>query len=215
MLEKLMSRQAPLIKTCGMWRDEDIDAVNAAKPDMCGFIVNFPASHRNVSAEEAQRLAAGLEASIVPVAVFVDEDVNAVAAMMNAGIIEVAQLHGSEDEAYIEKLRELAPKCGIIKAFKVADEQSVSAACKSSADMILLDSGNGSGQTFDWSLCASADRPFILAGGLNPENIAAAVEQISPWAIDLSSGLEIEKKKSGQRIAQAVQAARSIRREDV
>ena len=159
------------IKICGLTRPEDVRYVNTAKPDWCGFILNFPSSRRNVTPEQARALRAGLDPDIRPVGVFVDRPVEEVAALLNSGVISVAQLHGREDNAYISVLRTLAPGCVVWRAFQLRSQADLAAADASGADLVLLDNGRGTGQTFDWSLAGSVHRPFLLAGGLTPESI--------------------------------------------
>ena len=121
----------------------------------------------------------------------------------------MAQLHHHEDEDYIRKLRSLTD-APIIKAFKVTCAQDIEKACRSSADFILLDNHiPGSGQCFDWSLLQNISRPFFLAGGLNLQNIIEAL-QIHPYALDVSSGVEIDKVKNLEKMKAFVQAARNF-----
>lgn len=196
-----------LVKTCGMWRPEDIEAVNEARPDFVGFVVNFPKSHRNVSPQQVLRLRANLRADIEAVGVFVDENPQVITQLVEDGGIDIVQLHGHEDEAYLARLRSLCD-APIIKAFKVQSESDVEKALASTAEIILLDNGYGTGRAFDWSMIGQVERPFILAGGLTPENLRDAIDQIHPWAVDLSSGLETDKIKDATKIAAAVAAAR-------
>ena len=195
------------IKICGLFRLCDIEAVNAARPDYCGFIINFPKSHRNVSPDQVRALRAGLAAGITPVGVFVNQPVEEMAALLNDGTISIAQLHGQEDEACIAALRAATGGKPVWKAFKIRSEADVAAARASSADLVILDNGYGTGQVFDWSLAGGIDRPFLLAGGLTPENIPDAITQLHPFGLDISSGVETEKKKDPQKILAAVQAA--------
>lgn len=196
------------IKICGLFRPCDIDYVNEAKPDYCGFIINFPKSHRNLTPEQVRTLRERLDSAVSPVGVFVDEAPETVAALLKEGTISVAQLHGHEDENYIAALRALAPGCTIWKAYNVRAEEDLAAALASTADLVLLDSGQGTGQTFDWSLAAGVKRPFLLAGGLTPENIPQAIESVRPFGLDLSSGVETDKRKDREKILAAVAAAR-------
>ncbi len=196
------------IKICGLFRAEDIQAVNAAGPDWCGFIINFPKSHRNVTPETVRTLVRGLRAGITPVGVFVNQPVETVAALLTEGTISVAQLHGQEDDAYIAALRAAAPGCPIWKAFRVRAAADLAAANASTADLIVLDNGYGTGETFDWALAGGAQRPFLLAGGLTPENIPAAVAALHPLGVDISSGVETARKKDAAKIHAAVAAAR-------
>ena len=196
------------IKICGLFRPCDIDYVNEARPDWCGFIIDFPRSHRSVTPDQVRSLRAGLDPAIVPVGVFVDRPAEEAAALLNDGTIQVAQLHGREDAAYIAALRALAPGKEIWKAFKVRSPEDLAAAAASSADRILLDNGYGTGQSFDWSLAGSVTRPFLLAGGLTSENIPDAVARLHPYGLDLSSGVETDRLKDRDKILAAVAAAR-------
>lgn len=197
-----------LIKTCGMFLPKDIEAVNAAHPDLMGFVVNVPKSHRNVTPARAAQLRAQLAPGIRAVGVFVDEDPHVIASMVRDGTIDMVQLHGHEDEECLQHLHAICD-APVIQAFKIANEADVARAVSSSADMILLDNGCGTGERFDWSLLAGVTRPFILAGGLTPEVIPQAVAQLHPWAVDLSSGLETNKVKDPDKIAAAVRAVRA------
>jgi phosphoribosylanthranilate isomerase len=197
------------IKLCGLYRPEDITAVNAARPDYCGFIINFPKSHRHVTPEQVRALRADLDPAVTPVGVFVNQPVETVAALQNDGTITVAQLHGQEDEDYIAALRAATGGKPVWKAFKIRSEADLAAANASSADMVILDNGYGTGQTFDWSLAGGITRPFFLAGGLTPENIPAAIAQLDPTGLDLSSGVETDKKKDPEKMLAAVRAARA------
>lgn len=196
------------IKICGLTRPEDVRYVNTAKPDWCGFILNFPSSRRNVTPEQARALRAGLDPDIRPVGVFVDRPVEEVAALLNSGVISVAQLHGREDNAYISVLRTLAPGCVVWRAFQLRSQADLAAADASGADLVLLDNGRGTGQTFDWSLAGSVHRPFLLAGGLTPESIPRAVAALRPYGLDLSSGVETDGVKDPAKIQAAMTAAR-------
>ena len=144
----------------------------------------------------------------MPVGVTVDQPVEAVAALLRSGAVDVAQLHGTEGESYLAALRTLAPGHPLWKAFTLRTPDDLSAALASGADMILLDSGKGTGQTFDWSLLRGVARPFLLAGGLTPENIPRAVREVHPWGVDLSSGVETDRRKDRDKILAAVAAAR-------
>lgn len=196
------------IKICGLSRPEDVGFVNGARPDWCGFIINFPKSRRNVTPDQIRALRARLAPGITPVGVFVDQPAEEVAALLGDGTIEVAQLHGREDEDYLAALRALAPGKAIWKAFQVRSAAQVQAAQASSADCILLDSGQGSGAAFDWSLARDVRRPFLLAGGLTPDNLPQAIRQVRPMGVDLSSGVETEYQKDRNKILAAVAAAR-------
>lgn len=187
------------IKTCGMTRLEDIAAVNEAHPDMCGFIIDFPKSTHSVSAEQQIELASRLDPTICSVGVFVDAPINQIVALAHIGSIQAIQLHGNEDEDYIAHLREQCT-LPIIKAFQIKNANDLAKAKTSSADMILLDSGQGSGKSFDWSLLKTFARPYLLAGGLYPQTIPEALNNLNPWGVDLSSGLETNGLKDREKI---------------
>lgn len=195
------------VKVCGLTRSADIAAVNACKPAYIGFVFARE-SRRYIEPKQAAILRQQLAAEIAAVGVFVNETVEAVAALLNAGVIDMVQLHGSEDEAYIRQLRQRTDKA-IIKAFSVRDRQDIAAAEISSADYVLLDSGQGgTGTTFNWTLLQAMHRPYILAGGLQMNNVAAAVRQLHPYAVDVSSGVETNGMKDGEKIKQFVQMVR-------
>lgn len=196
------------IKICGLSRPCDVAFVNEARPDWCGFIIDFPRSHRSVTPREALALRRQLAPGIVPVGVTVDQPVEAVAALLRSGAVDVAQLHGTEGESYLAALRALAPGHPLWKAFTLRTPDDLTAALASGADMILLDSGKGTGQTFDWSLLRGVARPFLLAGGLTPENLPRAVREVHPYSVDLSSGVETDRRKDRDKILAAVAAAR-------
>lgn len=196
------------IKICGLYRPEDIAYVNQTRPDWCGFIVNFPKSHRSLTPDQVRVLRQNLSSAVTPIGVFVDQPVDLVAALLNNGTISIAQLHGHEDQGYIEALRAAAPGHPVWKAFKIRSVGDLAAANVSPADLVILDNGYGGGECFDWSLAFGVTRPYLLAGGLTPENIPDAVSQLHPYGLDLSSGVETDQKKDFHKIQAAVAAAR-------
>ena len=150
------------------------------------------------------------------------------AALLKEGVIDLAQLHGSEDEEYLTRLRKLTEK-PIIQAFRIRTKEDVERAVQSSADEILLDSGAGTGSTFNWkilrpdqagdpamdeeqkrekALYAEETRHYFLAGGLNPQNVVDAIRQLHPYAVDVSSGIETDGSKDREKIAAFVTAVR-------
>lgn len=195
------------LKLCGLARICDIEAANRLNPEYIGFVF-AKKSRRYVDPAQARKLRARLNKGISPVGVFVNESPEAIADLVRSGIIDVVQLHGSEDEDFLRKLRELA-SCPIIKAFSVKTPQDVRIACESSADLILLDSGGGgTGTVFDWDLLEPIRRPWFLAGGLSPENAAGAIRRLAPYGVDVSSGIETDGVKDIQKMNDFVRAVR-------
>lgn len=200
------------IKLCGLTRECDIECANKLKPDYIGFVF-AQKSHRNVSKDTARKLKNLLDDRIKVVGVFVNEPVENVLSLLKDGIIDIAQLHGTEDEIYISNLRKLTDK-PIIKAFRIDSESDVVKAQNCSADYVLLDSGTGgTGTTFDWQLVSQINRPYFLAGGLNCDNIVDALTMCKPYAVDVSSGIETNGYKDENKMQNFVFAVRE--KEDV
>lgn len=196
------------IKICGLTRFEDIEVANALLPDYIGFVF-WERSKRNVSKEQAKELKNRLDSRIKAVGVFVDAEIDFIADLVSCGIIDVAQLHGSEDEDYILQLRERLGGAEIIKAFNINKIESFDEVEKSSADHIMIDSGKGSGITFDWSKLERLERPYFLAGGLSAENISDVLASIKPFAVDVSSGVETDGLKDASKMKRFVESVRS------
>ena len=191
------------IKFCGLKRIEDIKYANDLKPDFIGFVF-APKSKRFVDADTARELKNLLDTKIKAVGVFVDEDINVVTKLLKDGIIDIAQLHGSEDEEYIKSLRAICDK-PIIKAFTIVSKDDIKKANESTADYILLDSGKGSGETFNWDLIKEVNRPYFLAGGLTLDNVENAVKTLHPFVVDVSSGIETDGFKDFDKMCRFAQ----------
>lgn len=196
------------IKICGLYRAIDIVYANLAMPDFIGFIIDYPKSHRSITKEQALDFKKMLNPKIKVVGVFVDEKVEVIQEICEEKIIDIVQLHGNENEEYIEKLRMCIPNIEIWKAFQVHSLEDVVHAEKSSANRVLFDSGYGTGELFDWSIISSFTKPIILAGGLTPALIPKAVSLLHPWAVDISSGVESEGRKDKEKISAAVTATK-------
>lgn len=198
------------IKICGLKRNEDIEYVNEALPDYIGFVLSK--SRRQVTLQQAYDLKRDLNSRIKSVGVFVNEPQDMIAELAKNGIIDLAQLHGNEDNVYISKLREKTDgKVKIIKAISISNEFSIDQINEIDADFFLLDNGSGgTGKAFDYSLIKNKvnDRIF-LAGGINAGNIKNAVS-LNPYCIDVSSGAESDGIKDREKIIKLV---RSIRNE--
>lgn len=196
------------IKICGLRRPEDVEAVNEVRPDYCGFILEVPGRRRSITRERLRELVKGLDPGILPVGVFLNAPPELPALLLEEGVIAAAQLHGQEDEAYIETLKSRTNR-PVIKAFSIRGARDIEAACQSRADYILLDQGGGgSGTTFDWNLVPAISRPWFLAGGLGPENLADAVSRLRPWAVDMSSSLETEGFKDLAKMRRVMEILR-------
>ncbi len=212
------------IKLCGLMRPCDIEAANELMPEYVGFVF-APGSRRCVTKEQAAALKALLSPEIMAVGVFVDEKPETVADLLREGIIDMAQLHGREDAAYIRRLRALTRR-PLIQAFRmgaadaaaerdVADAataedggSNVLAAEESAADLVLLDSGAGCGRTFHWELAKQVKRPYFLAGGLDAKTVGSAIRLLHPFAVDVSSGIETDGRKDREKMAAFVAAVR-------
>lgn len=188
---------------CGLFRDEDISYANEVKPDYIGFVF-YPKSHRYVSIEKAQSLKARLDPEIKAVGVFVDSDISFIKELVAKNIIDIVQLHGHEDSNYIHELRKSIdnPDISIIQAIVIKNEADILRLPQNdfmdnefSADYYLVDSGMGSGSSFNWDLLKEHNGKIFLAGGLNTENIAKALSTVKPFAVDVSSGIETDRIK--------------------
>ena len=193
------------IKICGLKRLDDIEIVNKYKPDYIGFV--FADSKRKVSSDLAFKMKKNLDSSIKSVGVFVDEDIDVIIKLYDEGIIDIAQLHGLENEEYIKKLKQKSNyKLEIINAIEMSDEKDLLGYENSLADYLLLDSGKGSGKTFDWRLIRKdLKKEFFLAGGLNSKNISKAIEEFNPYAVDLSSSVETDGYKDELKIKEVME----------
>ncbi len=187
------------IKMCGLQRVEDIEYANEVKPDYIGFI--FADTRRKVSMETAAKLRKYLSPKIKTVGVFVNESLEIMIQTAQKVPLDVIQLHGDESEQVIQELRENL-KIEIWKAARVQTAKDIEKVQKLSADKILLDSFSkeaygGTGKMMDISLVEQAeiDKPFFIAGGLTVENTENIIHRLQPFGIDISSGIETNKKK--------------------
>ena len=194
------------IKICGLKRLKDIEIVNKYKPDFIGFV--FADSKRKVDYNLACEMKKNLDSSIIAVGVFVDADIDEILRLFNDDIIEIAQLHGLENEDYIKCLKDKTNnELIIINAIEISDNVDLSIYDDSLADYLLFDSGKGSGKTFDWRFISKdLNKKFFLAGGLNQDNISQAIKEFNPYAIDLSSGVETNGFKDENKIKKVMEA---------
>ena len=200
-----------------------MEIANKYKPDYIGFV--FAESPRKVSYEQARELSGLLSEDIVPVGVFVNEHMKIIVDLFKDGIIEMAQLHGDEDENYIKNLKaksleETGREIPVVNAIEINAENTdynkrLLEFKYSSTDYFILDSGKGSGKTFDWDLIDKDNEFFknsiFLAGGLNSENISSAIEEFNPFAVDLSSSVETNGFKDEKKIKEIVEIIENYR----
>ena len=182
------------VKICGMM---DLrDALKAAElgADMVGFVF-FEKSPRRMDPDTARVIIEDLPNELLKVGLFLDQPVGEVRETAKKCHLDIIQLHGGESDAYCGELKKYFK---IIKSFRVKDEESLgNAEHYENADYYLFDkyvkgTPGGTGKTFDWSLLAgkSFSKPFFLAGGLNPGNVAEAIKKVAPYAVDIASGVE-------------------------
>lgn len=204
------------IKICGLSRDIDAEYVNKYMPDYVGFIF-WPKSHRCILKETAVRLRGLINKDIKTVGVFVDEDNDVIVDIANSGAIDIIQLHGSETTKDIDYLKEKT-SLKVIKAVKIKTGEEILSWNDSSADYLLLDSGYGTGKPFEWSKLTDdalpvgerISKPFFLAGGLGSDNLKEAIELFRPYAVDLSSSVETDKLKDGDKIKSVIDIVRAM-----
>jgi phosphoribosylanthranilate isomerase len=183
------------IKICGITRAEDADAAVEAGADALGLVF-YPPSPRAVDVAQAVDAVGNVPAFVSVTALFVNPTVEEVQRVLDSVRIDLIQFHGDEDDDFCRQF-----KRPYIKALRVRQASDVVASCLRfpGALAILLDSykpgvPGGTGETFDWSLIPETPpKPIILAGGLEPDNVASAITQIRPFAVDISGGVEASK----------------------
>jgi len=204
------------VKICGLTNVEDALAAVEAGADLLGFVL-WEKSPRYVAIETAREIARQLPPATQRVGVFVDARVEQVLFSLRICDFGALQFHGQESPAYCQQFSVMT-----IKAFRVRDAGSLQAMAGYDTDLFLLDSQvegrpGGTGETFDWSLAAQAKKfgkPIFLAGGLTPQNVAAAVRAAQPYGVDVSSGVEAAPgKKDTQKMRDFVAAVREASHE--
>ena len=179
------------IKMCGITTPADVAAVNEVRPDYIGMVMYFPKSKRNVSAETARRLLEELRKDVKKVAVVVSPDAEQIAEIGELGF-DVIQIHGQTSDELIESAH-----LPVWKAFNVKDmDMYPHYQSLSNVTGYVFDAGElGRGKRFDWNSLTDIDRDgrlFVLAGGLTPDNVRRAIEQVHPDVVDVSSGIEYD-----------------------
>lgn len=218
----------PKVKMCGISKVETIPAVVEAKPDYMGLV--FAPSKRQVTVDQAKTLVEelykqytkrynnGAEQSnndeIKTVGVFVNETLDNLVTIVKETNLDVVQLHGNEDEAFIQSLKERT-NVEVWKAVQIRSAADAEAWIDSSADMLLFDAYHkdergGTGEVFDWSCLDEFERPFMLAGGIDSTNVARAIRTVRPYGIDISSGIETDGVKDDEKIKAFTNIVRTI-----
>ena len=218
----------PKVKMCGISKVETIPAVVEAKPDYMGLV--FAPSKRQVTVDQAKTLVEelhkqytkrynnGAEQSnndeIKTVGVFVNETLDNLVSIATEANLDVVQLHGDEDEAFIQSLKERT-NVEVWKAVQIRSAADAEAWIDSRADMLLFDAYHkdergGTGEVFDWSCLDEFERPFMLAGGIDSTNVARAIRTVRPYGIDISSGIETEGVKDDEKIKAFTNIVRTI-----
>ena len=213
----------PKVKMCGISKVETIPAVVEAKPDYMGLV--FAPSKRQVTVEQAKILIEELHKQCInhydikvvkTVGVFVNETVDNLVAIANEVNLDAVQLHGDEDETFIQSLKERT-NVEVWKAIQIRSAADVEKWIDSSADMLLFDAYHkdergGTGEVFDWSSLDAFERPFMLAGGIDSTNVARAIRTVRPYGIDISSGIETNGVKDDEKITAFTKIVKSIGR---
>ncbi|MBQ3396749.1 MAG: phosphoribosylanthranilate isomerase [Synergistaceae bacterium] len=201
------------VKICGISHEIEIGIMNELRPDYIGFVF-VPRSKRFIAPEHAGHLRAKLNPAIKTIGVFSNASLNTVAMCVETSGIDFIQLHGDETREYIASLRELI-HCPIIKAFKVKRAIDAERAMNTPADYVMLDSGEGSGKTFDWSLIGNTSRRYFLAGGLTPENVQQALSITpQPYCLDVSTGVESNRLKDYRKVMKFILAVREFKKKN-
>ena len=213
----------PKVKMCGIYKVETIPAVVEAKPDYMGLV--FAPSKRQVTVEQAKILIEELHKQCInhydtkvvkTVGVFVNETLDNLVRIADTANLDAVQLHGDEDEAFIQSLKERT-NVEIWKAVQIRSAADVEKWIDSSADMLLFDAYHkdergGTGEVFDWSSLDAFERPFMLAGGIDSTNVARAIRTVRPYGIDISSGIETNGMKDDKKITAFTKIVKSIGR---
>lgn len=198
------------VKICGLQHTDDTALINKAKPGYAGVVMFFPKSHRNTEPDRAKTIIAALDAAIKSVAVVVSPTVEQIKIIEDCGF-DIIQIHGELSEAVYT-----AASLPIFKAFNVKDIDRLSEfVCRDKITGFVFDAAEpGSGRTFDWSMLGSLDiggKQLILAGGLTPDNVAAAIAAVHPDIADVSSGVESVDKsgKDAKKITAFMKAVKN------
>ena len=181
------------IKICGLTNKEDAKEAARLGADFAGFIF-YKRSPRYIEPKDARAIAGTLPAEVIKVGVFVDERLETISEAARLAGLDMAQLHGEEGPEHCSSVRK---RIKVIKAFRTRDAKDLEKINEYDADFYLLDTyregkPGGTGEAFDWNILSDKrfSRPVILSGGLRPDNVREAIQKVSPYGLDVSSGVE-------------------------
>lgn len=186
------------VKICGLTTQEAITAVNEIHADLAGFV--FAASKRQVSLTKAKQLRQLLAQEIDAVGVFVEPDLDLITQLADQAIIQIVQIHGPQNDNVIKKIQQMGLR--VTQVLNPGDQ------LVTTPDYVMFDGRHpGSGHQISWSDIPTVTQPFFLAGGLNPINVADAINQVHPDFVDVSSGVETNGKKDPTKIIEFTRRA--------
>lgn len=205
-----MAKPNPRVKVCGTTRLKDALLAVECGADAIGFIF-YKKSPRYVSVKTAKEICSKLPPFVHRVGVFVNETADNINRIADRCGLDAVQLHGDESPAFCKKI-----KHRVIKVVRVKDAASLKEMSRYAVDGFLLDTWKedqwgGTGKVFDWELAARAKKygPVIIAGGLNPRNVKAAIKKVQPYGVDVSSGVEQSPgKKDPRKVKAFIKAVR-------
>ena len=199
------------VKFCGFTHQDDVIHAVSLGVDALGFVFYAPSS-RYVAPEQAKALMRAVPAFVTRVGLFVNEEVETVKRTFEIARLNLIQYHGDESPEFCD-----AVGLPYIKAFRVQKGMNLRSEIDRypNASGFLLDAyvkgqPGGTGEGFDWELIPQSHAPIILAGGLTPDNARAAIDQVAPWALDVSGGIEIKPgRKDPDKMARFMNACRN------
>ena len=202
------------VKICGLKTVEEIRMVNGLLPDYVGFV--FAKSKRQISFSQAIAMKQNLSAKIKSVGVFVNAPKEEVLQAASLGIVALRQLHVDEDWEYVQQIK-AETELPVIKAIRVRNREDILRGEELPCDYLLLDTyragaDGGCGEVFDWKVFAMMKKPFFLAGGLNGENVQKAVSRCCPFAVDVSSAVEEQGRKSEEKVRKFLKKVREVQK---
>ncbi len=195
------------VKICGVRTVEELRYINEARPDFVGFVM--APSKRKVTIPMVRNLRHQLDDGISAVGVFSGQPVEMIIELLDEEVFDMVQLHGNVPSGYIRSLKEASPAT-VVQAIDM-NAVGFAPTLGTEADMLLLDGGpGGTGVSFDWSSAHGVQNDFFLAGGLDLQNVRQAIEAVRPFAVDISSGVEVDGRKDRTRILHTVRRIRDV-----